>query len=134
MAERGSPSPAAAATPTDQLAPRSLPSGECAVFLWTTENKPRFVGFMPVGPGESALYWQGREQAARLALPLTEPDLGISPDLTMTLASGTDVRLALSKREDIEQGVRYGQGTLKIGDAAQDQTVMPVAAISTCQS
>ncbi len=122
-----------AETQLDRLAPRILGSGDCGLFVFSVDTNPRLILFSD-NVGNYGVWASGTGEA-----PLTitntsgDPAMGQYPDQSYRAASGQTLVLNLEVGGDIEQGVSFPAGTLKITDPEGWERVMPVSAWAACQ-
>ena len=132
---KGAPSAASSKeTPLDRLAPRELESGDCGLFVFNVDNNPRLVLFSD-NIGNYGVWASGTGEA-----PLTitstdgDPAMGQYPVQSFRAATGQSLSLNLETGSEIDKGVQFPTGTLKVSDPEGWERVTPVSAWAACQN
>jgi len=117
----------------DRLAPRDLANGDCGLFVFSVDANPRLILFSD-NVGNYGVWASGTGEAP-LSITGTsgDPAMGQYPNQSYQAASGQALVLNLEVGGDIEQGVSFPTGTLKITDPEGWERVMPVSAWAACQ-
>lgn len=130
--------PAPAASGADvrigALGARTLPSGQCGLFLWTRAAEPELVFFVNPESGQAAVVLDGRERSlSRLAVeaPVTDGRAGAQ---TFASQSGdVSVRLTVLETEPVEGGYRVGSASLRFNDDKGWSSITPTVGLAACQ-
>jgi len=107
------------------LAPQNLDSGECGLFIWTTDKTRTFIGFETSNIAK--LFLNGQTQAVTRE---REGEL-TARERTYKLANGETVPLSLEPGTDLKGGEGFsGQIVTKTSDGWD--RVTPIVALASC--
>lgn len=115
------------------LSPKSLPPGECGLFLWSKSETPDFVFYSRAG-SETADFWYEKQERKLTRTGVSGEVFG--QQLTrqlFTLEDGRAVALEMTPGELLVGGQRVPQASFKITDAEGWVTMMPAVGASVCQ-
>ena len=119
---------------TDRLSARELKKGECSLFVFAVDADPRLILFSD----NIADYgvWASGQGEAQLTVTETsgDPALGQYPLQKFQTPGGQNLSLDLIIGGEMERGVQFPSGTLKITDPEGWEKVMPVSAWAACQT
>ena len=119
--------------PTNQLSARDLGPGDCGLFVWTMPPDRRFILFSDNVSGAAAWFNAGEERNLILQDKAGDPAYGQYAEQSFTGTDGQVLELSLIQGEDIVQGTRFPEGTLKISGEDGWRKVVPVSALAACQ-
>lgn len=117
----------------DQLTARELADGQCGMFVWTRESKPRFIVFSQNDTSAGAIFVNSQETRVSLSARIGDPTEAQFPGQILIGQSGETYELALSSPETIDRGTRYSSGTLSYQTPDDWMRVVPVAGLSACR-
>lgn len=112
------------------LAPQTLVSGECGLFVWTADSARRFILFSQ-SQTNSARYFDGR---ADVSIAIHEKTGRVSDGQFPQQSYSNAMALSLRAPDPIDNGTRYRGGTLTAKDDDGWDMVQPVVGLSTCQN
>ena len=108
------------------LAPRSLESGECGLFIWQADKTKNFIAYE--GKKGTVLYHDGREVNLKMISKAEKTGEHHYED-----PEGKSVSILLQNPEKSPNGVRYKAGRLTSMTADGWERVTPVVALYNCQ-
>ena len=123
-------------TASTSLPPQTLNVGDCGLFVWAGEAR-RFILFAQTG--RTAKYASGGHELA--LTPIETDETAVSGDLYGQIpvqsfrdAMGRRYDLNLSHASEIQDGLRYSEGSWRYKNDEGWSVVTPVYGLSTCQA
>jgi len=130
----GTGSETAAAPKTDRLSPRSLPPGECGMFVWTANEAKKFLLFAQYVKGRAIWFNGDAEEYLKTLSVYGDPSNGQYPGQIFETQNAKTLTLDLKQPEIITNGTRFKGGTLTVSSGEDWDQVRPVVGLAACQT
>ena len=118
---------------TNGLAAQELAAGECAIFLWSSGTPRTFVFFHKQGEQNAKYYTQGSEKAIQTNQNTMTMDELTSVRYTYSGAGFETVILKGTLSEELQEGRRISNATLKTKKPGAWEEIHPVSGVYVCR-
>lgn len=120
------------AVASDRLSAKQLAQGECGLFVFAGDHSRKFVLFSQDNDNYAS-WWNGEQEERILRLSASGFDeFDQSPIQTFEISDGSVLKLELFAPTEVDNGLRYDAGSIKITNGDGWEKVTPVYGVVAC--